>query len=595
MVVICRRNPDLVRIYFLLYLLSWIGGGCIFTPIFRTSCRCDRFLQCYVLKSFEDSSQPLINAFAPPNWDWANRLHTRMRVQPLPEKGEPISLEEAYKVAPKADSLLDLTGGEHQNISSVEAAYDLEHVTVRQEDHAGSDALPGAWTKRHKAALRVLSWWRSFSVRQQGKTVNDGAVLGMFYTSPRRFRWVSTSGKESDVRCNGEPIPLAPLEAWMLQSKFDTLRESKLLGKTADIDVGHKKVRTYLEKCFDSRRCNLVRAEVVWGATGALLKVCRMEGTLELRHGPTEEEEKGRFTIEFRREDRRADTSSKAKSAIYDLNTKHLSATESMKRIKGAMGRDCFCDPKRSGCKASGAGDEERYWCWISKDSVSRCVEKGFKVFYSEKRQDYWSEDICNAPTTTCSCTKLGMYPRDEYQLPDRIKSSLWTNKMDFGSSCDTWTATDKLAWCYVGFDSNCVDKFGRGKNDYYKSEKELESAGVLGDGVMPLQFKSSLPCNHESQEEAYGNAMSYCMIVVYGMVAIFALECFVKIPMIFMLHTFLAKRCSDNVVVEEQFDVTFSDDDELYEDDEEGQAETAAPASFGAEPKRKEADSDDD
>mmetsp|Transcript_27084 Transcript_27084/g.58984 ORF Transcript_27084/g.58984 Transcript_27084/m.58984 type:complete len:675 (-) Transcript_27084:67-2091(-) len=556
--VIVRRNVQLVRIYFLLYIINTVLGCGVFAPIFRTSCRCDRYLQCDALKSFE-TSEPLINSFAPPNSEWAKKRKTRMRVQALPDRGEKISLAASLELARKL-GVADNQQDDDDDDVAASASFAQFEASAREWTNITSRRLGDP----EQAAKRILAWWRGRAVRKS--EVTDDGMLGMFYASPQRFRWIAADVRVREKQ-DGKCTPLdvrTPLEAWAIQSKMDSLRDNRNFGRTNVLDVGSKKVLQKINKCFAKPTCQLIEIRMDWSSGTPKMGLCKVSGSLELREATPEQEVPTSWNFQFRREDRRP-TAGGGRQSIYQLKSSSMTSSAGMLRVSRALERECVCDPMRSGCKAHSSTEDDKFWCWISNTTVHNCVARNFSVWYSKKRDAYWTEDVCNPPMTTCSCTHLGMYPRDTYKLPSNIDSLLWENKLNFGSYCENWREGDDLQWCYVGFDSNCVDKFGRGSDDYYSTELGGDLRGT------PLQFKSRLPCNNGSQEKAFSNAQTYCLFVIYAMVFVFGIEMCSKLPVMFMLHLFLAHRCADTVVVEEQFEVSWTDDEWELDVEEDG------------------------
>eukprot|EP00421_Protoceratium_reticulatum_P059291 CAMPEP_0168507880 /NCGR_PEP_ID=MMETSP0228-20121227/78100_1 /TAXON_ID=133427 /ORGANISM="Protoceratium reticulatum, Strain CCCM 535 (=CCMP 1889)" /LENGTH=831 /DNA_ID=CAMNT_0008524983 /DNA_START=15 /DNA_END=2509 /DNA_ORIENTATION=- len=233
----------------------------------------------------------------------------------------------------------------------------------------------------------------------------------------------------------------------------------------------------------------------------------------------------------------------------------------------------CLCEKtdEDDGCNVfRNAIGEYKFWCWVRESSRETCEDEGIELFWDKKKQKIWSMELCKK--AGCSCSNLGMLPMD-LSNNKLNKTLLSKNKMNYGGSCKKWKSTDPLSWCYVGFDSNCPDRFLKKKMWVSKDMPEVPT--------VRMQYKSFLPCQKEEQVNIieYAEEVCYDMLRIVEALLIFVL--ILSVPMLVILFKFLSNRCGDEFEAEQQFAVVLSSDDE-EEDDGGDMWPAAEPASDG-------------
>eukprot|EP00913_Durusdinium_trenchii_P009409 g8843.t1 len=209
----------------------------------------------------------------------------------------------------------------------------------------------------------------------------------------------------------------------------------------------------------------------------------------------------------------------------------------------------CRCDAKscRSFTQSEGS---ELGWCYIDEKTRHFCTASEKQVFEDDQKK-LWTRGICHQAENydlSCKCSGIGMIPpKGLFDLDDELLKS---EPYNYGSYCQKWNGpnANKFNWCYVGWDSPCVDR--------RKSPNIQNPAYKDAEKNVPPQFWSEV-----------------CM-----------LHLFLSVPMIMVLYNYIANQCGDDIQTIAQFDVMSSSDDE-----DEGRkstfsaAEPAAPAATGA------------
>ncbi|CAK9056857.1 Hypothetical protein SCF082_LOCUS30593 [Durusdinium trenchii] len=165
--------------------------------------------------------------------------------------------------------------------------------------------------------------------------------------------------------------------------------------------------------------------------------------------------------------------------------------------------------------------------------------------------------------------------PKGLFDLDDELLKS---EPYNYGSYCQKWNGpnANKFNWCYVGWDSPCVDR--------RKSPNIQNPAYKDAEKNVPPQFWSEVACDAAEPNERLMGASDCCENLMYVFDGVCMLHLFLSVPMIMVLYNYIANQCGDDIQTIAQFDVMSSSDDE-----DEGRkstfsaAEPAAPAATGA------------
>lgn len=234
---------------------------------------------------------------------------------------------------------------------------------------------------------------------------------------------------------------------------------------------------------------------------------------------------------------------------------------------------ECRCDDGEDSCKVyqNPAEGGFRYWCWIAEAERKICEQAGIELFYDDKQDRLWSHELCE---NYCHCSNIGMLPDGKDNTVN--KSWLSKNQMNYGSHCQTWNSGDQRPWCYVGFDSPCVDRVK--KNKYWPNSLSNAHASI------PMQFQSQLPCDKDSQIDHILEAGKLCEDMSLLAEALFIIIIPVYLVHIVVIFKFISNRCGDSFQGAEQYAVILSTDDESDSDTSEGTAKKNDPRRSNAD-----------
>jgi len=268
-----------------------------------------------------------------------------------------------------------------------------------------------------------------------------------------------------------------------------------------------------------------------------------------------------------------------------------------MEEIKEKLQEECTCDRGSTGAGNCNTFKEEgmkqrRFWCYINPAKVPACVLGQRLNVYTASgdrgRTTFWTEDLCHKQ---CQCSGLGQYPHHGTKLSSEVREDmLWPNLMNYGESCHMWSQADKdlgKNWCFVGFDSTCPDRWISNSGDIHATHDDDLSPPVLTEGRraevkgIVKQFKSRLAVDSRGGSKYCGNfgkkdlvkATSLCREVSWPAAILSLLDLVLKLPMLLILWKFLANRCMDELPVEENYDIVWSDDEDNIFDDPSGSA----------------------
>lgn len=233
-------------------------------------------------------------------------------------------------------------------------------------------------------------------------------------------------------------------------------------------------------------------------------------------------------------------------------------------------------------------------WCYIAEESYYKCKASGYSIFADEEGK-FWTSGLCSKGNIGCTyCSGIGHKPPEgDSHVHGNL---LQEHKTNYGSSCDKWHDTDQWPWCFVGFDSSCVDRM---PGDIDRS--------LFNSSYRP-QFWSHLPCERSNQHERERAASGYCENIAAVESIVTILHLIGSFLMMFVLFKWISNQCGDNVKAEDMFaiesseeeddaDDTGNDDDDGSSDGDSFQAgvnkgsEAAGPNFKGKEAEKKERD----
>jgi len=215
---------------------------------------------------------------------------------------------------------------------------------------------------------------------------------------------------------------------------------------------------------------------------------------------------------------------------------------------QGLYNSRCRCDA--TSCRSYTKSDtgSEQGWCYIDNKTLPLCWQESKEVHEDSKKRPFTTE-ICHQAESyeaSCKCKGIGMVPPDDVYVDETLKG-------DYGSSCAKWNGNEnKFKWCFVGWDSPCVDRRRSDPNGEYKA------AGLeLG------QFWSEVACDTEDPNKRIIAAGDRCENLEYAMDSVCLVHLFLSVPMIMVLYNYISNRCGDDIQTVEQFAVESSSDDE--------------------------------
>ena len=217
---------------------------------------------------------------------------------------------------------------------------------------------------------------------------------------------------------------------------------------------------------------------------------------------------------------------------------------------QGLYNSRCRCEGKSS-CRSYTQSDtgSEQGWCYIDNETIESCWKEKKEV-YKDSNEKPFTRDICHQADSYaagCKCKGIGMVPPQGVYVDEDLKDK------EYGSSCAKWNGNEnKFKWCFVGWDSPCVDR-RRDRN----SDFEVDGVEVPG------QFWSEVACDTEDPNKRIIAAADRCENLEYAMDSVCLVHLFLSVPMIMVLYNYISNRCGDDIQTVAQFAVESSSDDE--------------------------------
>jgi len=244
-------------------------------------------------------------------------------------------------------------------------------------------------------------------------------------------------------------------------------------------------------------------------------------------------------------------TDPKVKAAIRKMACDAKNKADAVECNKYLYNTRCRCDEKSCRSYTQRDSGSEVGWCYIDNKTLELCWDESKEVFKDSDEKPFTTK-ICHEAETyskSCQCKGIGMVPREGlYVDEDLTKGNPWA----YGSFCAKWNGDDnKFKWCFVGWDSPCVD---RRRNDVHKDYKAEN---------VPAQFWSELACDDQEPNKRLQTAEDRCENLEYAVDGVCLVHLLLSVPMIMVLYNYISNQCGDDIQTVEQFAVESSSDDE--------------------------------
>lgn len=235
-----------------------------------------------------------------------------------------------------------------------------------------------------------------------------------------------------------------------------------------------------------------------------------------------------------------------------------------LRRLQKCYKQSCRCDPQ--GCLYHESPDgNHRFWCYINERSRAACDRDNYEVKLDPSSGKNWTTQICE--TQGCQCSELGELPKKNDQSVHKtllVDEKGLENELQYGSACNKWTSEDQFQWCWVGWDTTCIERVRPPTPTSYP--KGLQR-----------QFKSYQACSVNGLAKRREALRSPCENWKIAMETIFGLHLTMTLPMIVILYKLIANRLGDTFKVEEHFAVVSDDENDNDSGDEWEPAQTFA------------------
>lgn len=220
--------------------------------------------------------------------------------------------------------------------------------------------------------------------------------------------------------------------------------------------------------------------------------------------------------------------------------------------LKKDYSQTCRCEDE-SCLYHENADGSPRFWCYIHEASHASCLANNIRVKLDKSNNKNWTTGICEG--RECKCSNKGEPPK--HNDPKVIKQLLEKNPMLYGKECNKWTTDDTFQWCWVGWDTRCIDRLRPSTPEFYKEG-------------LKRQFKSYMACPNNDLERRLALLKGRCDNWKYTMDVFFGLHLVLSCVMSVILFKLISNRLGDTFKVEEHFAVLDSDDeDEIDAGDE--------------------------
>jgi len=254
------------------------------------------------------------------------------------------------------------------------------------------------------------------------------------------------------------------------------------------------------------------------------------------------------------------ETTNSNPTRFYKRAFRRLGSESGMKLLRKLQKNSCMCEETDGGCKTyKDSVGQQRFWCYIKEQQRDHCIEEGVQLFWDKRAERIWSFDLCDK--RGCECSNLGMLPQNP-EAQNLNVSILEGNKLNYGIECKMWTTDNVLPWCYVGLSSTCAD---RTRDEYLWVSPNNSFVTNLR---LKMQYKSSLPCDEEQQNDLRELTESRCLDTSTVVEVAMLIGVLLYLPMIVIIFKFLSNRCGDEFHLEDQFAVVLTTDEDDSEDE---------------------------
>jgi len=582
-----QRGVYSTKLYWYLLILNVPITLVCGIPYFRLQCTCSaNYRQCEALLAFHKKSlfyaeevrpeHNIFNVFSPPN----KRRFASMRKVPWKEPpARPSPSDTSTRRSPDnsddAASMLEIiirqgnSDEAEENTTATEAAPPQTTDQTAEENTTATDAAPPQTTDQTAGAVQGPQLpWATAPLQLSDSFPTSNVFADDFAVAEDGIAWISDSPVESK-HCNSEmELSEETYKGYGFGKLALTKQEHPEEWSRL---VLHASLAKRLYLCIQDVSCGVVRLEAWAGPDGTRkVQICHLDNQVTpvaLEAAYKDDARKFSLQIFFKN---LVKADKEHNKEMYDLAFHNISTAEGMHIMASRMAESCRCLTARVGCQVySDDNTQEEHWCWIHPDAMDACLAANIKMHYDRDMLRYWSTELCSR--RSCECSNNGMAPRPSDNSVNQ--SAVWENGMDYGMHCRKWN-TDNFddAWCYVGLDSTCVDRF------FNEAPMEYDVNGMLGQRRVG-QFSSMMPCiDEEKQQRNEEEAWHTCIWVKWPVRILCILISTLSIPMSFIILNFLAMRCGDDYHIEDQFTVDFSDNnDNSSEDDFAVEGDTPA------------------
>jgi len=215
----------------------------------------------------------------------------------------------------------------------------------------------------------------------------------------------------------------------------------------------------------------------------------------------------------------------------------------------------CRCDRPESCRSYADTLQEEHSWCYLADDSLKQCHIGNKEIFVDVDTKKKWSRGVCQKGSdyqSSCTCSGYGMVPGSGIPLNQDVLSP---SRSNYGSECQKWNGDETMfKWCYVGWDSPCVDR-----------RLDENVAKLYQEHLVPPQYWSMVACDNQEPNKRLLSAADKCENLEYTVDGVCLLHLFLSMPMVAVLYNYISNQCGDDFQTEDQFAAYSSsgDDDE--------------------------------
>lgn len=587
--VTVRRDTRRVRAFYGLYIFNLLVLLWLSWPVNVGQCSCESdWYQCEALQSFATSRKDSMNRLPKPE-DFPGR---EMQFEPLPPEREatppPLKFQHKehsqrlHELAAQVRGGAGIVSGSGQlgggslpnpalQSSMIQEHFHHMHVgktELSDQELVSTELLAGGFQRLHgkrrnKQSVREVAAKRSSHLQTSSHAGHADNMIPKYF---KVYDGVTArTPPEMPETCYSENLLEA--ETQEARQRIDTLRAGSQPHEMSKVMLKMMYLCLLDETCaavsWELRKASDLSSASVLCTLRAPLEL----GKIEPDQGPSKDYDNVFVFKDFEA----------AGHALGSEETKHRSRmlledsseAEANEFAEVIYRSSCRCVDDSS-CRNSPQGQS---WCYIAEDTFHRCQASGYKVFADDEGK-FWTSDLCSKGNIGCmTCSGIGHKPREG---DSTVKNNLLLeHKMNYGDSCDTWDSQSEWPWCYVGFDSDCVDR-EPGNIDYTHWNTSYRA-----------QFWSRLPCERIKQREREEAAHELCENIdrVENLVTI--IHFFGSFVMLFIIFKWISNHCGDVVSSEQMFNIDDFSSDEEEDEDDNGDGKCSEAASDDSDAKK--------